>query len=142
VIATAGNASVPDKPQFQDHARCFFEMSDGSTAIITGDHLWPDDAPSFGEGRVIVTGSRGTATLRAWTKAELEIAEVGKGLQEQPMPKVDPQQFLADLFSDLQSGKTPLISNRDVFQTAYACLVARDSTDEGGTAKEIRAVWA
>jgi predicted dehydrogenase len=141
VMATAGNVSVPDKPQFQDHARCFFEMSDGSNAIITGDHLWPDDAPSFGEGRVLVTGSRGTASLRAWTKAELEIAEVGKGLQAAPMPKVDPKQFLADLFADLQTGKTPLISNRDVFQTAHACLLARDSADAGGRVEEIEKVW-
>lgn len=141
VLATAGNVSVPDKPQFDDHARCFFQMSDGSTAIVTGDHLWPDDAPSFGEGRVIVTGSRGTATLRAWTKAELEIAEEGKGLRDEPTPKIDPKQFLADLFADLKAGKTPLISNRDVFQTAHACLLARDSADEGGKVKEITTVW-
>jgi predicted dehydrogenase len=115
VVATHGNARYPDRGRFEDHARTFFDFDDGSAAIITADWLWPEEAPSFGEGRVIVTGTHGTATLRSWTKSELEVALCGTGLQQLAMPKIELRQFIADLVDALQSGKEPPIGNRDVF---------------------------
>jgi len=94
-----------------------------------------------GEGRVLVTGTEGTATLRSWTKSELEVALSGTGAQELELPKVELQQFVDDYVDALQSDKEPPIGNRDVFQTAQACLVARESADSGGTPKDIPPIW-
>ena len=141
VVATHGNAKYPEKPHFEDHVRTFFELDDGSAAIITGDWLWPEEAPSFGEGRVMVTGTEGAATLRSWTKSELEVALSGSGAQQLEMPEIELRQFIDDFVSAVESGQTPPISNRDVFQTAQACLVARASADKGGSMEPIQPMW-
>jgi len=141
VFATHGNAKYPEKTQFQDHARTFFELDDGSVAIITGDWLWPDEAPSFGESRVIVTGTKGTATLRSWTKSELEVALTGEGAQEVEMPKIELRAFIDGFVEAVESGEKPPVSNRDVFQTAQAALLAREAADSGGVVKDIPRMW-
>jgi len=141
VVATHGNATVPEKPEFEDHARTSFEFDDGATAMITADWLWPEEAPSFGETRIIVTGTKGTATLRAWTKSELEVALTGTGLEEVPMPQVELKQFVDDFVAAIKAGNAPPISNRDVFQTAHGCLMARESADNNGEPVRIPIMW-
>ena len=141
VYATHGNATDPELTEFEDHARTHFELDDGSTAVITSDWLWPEEAPSFGEGRVLVTGTKGTATLRSWTKSELEIAVTGAGAQELEMPAIELRAFIDDFVDAIANGREPPISNRDVFQTANACLIARESAERGGTLESIPQFW-
>lgn len=140
-FATHGNVKLPDRTDFEDHARTCFELDGGSTALVTADWLWPEEAPSFGETRVIVTGTEGTATLRAWTKSELEVALTGTGVEQVPMPTVELKQFVDDFVAAIKAGNAPPISNRDVFQTAHACLLARESADNDGVPVRVPAMW-
>jgi len=98
--------------------------------------------PAWMYERVIVTGTEGTATLRAWTESELEVALTGTGAEQLPMPTVELKQFVDDFVTAIKAGNAPPISNRDVFQTAHACLLARESADNGGVPVSIPAMWA
>jgi len=139
--ATQGNVTLPDRPEFEDHVRSCFDLGDGSAAFITADWLWPDEAPSFGETRIIASGTKGTATLCAWAKNELEVALTGSGAEQVDLPKVELKQFVDDFVNAIKTGNAPPISNRDVFQTAHACLLARQSAESDGAPVSIPTMW-
>ena len=109
-----------------------FALSDGSLATLTADWLTPQAAPSFGDTRVIIMGTAGSAHLRAYAGDHLLIATNEGDPYTPDLPEGRSDEFVADLVDAIQSGTDLFIPPRAVFATAQACLLAQESARQGG----------
>ena len=123
----SGERSFP-----HDHAQASYQMSDGSSALLTADWLTPSDSPTWGDTRVIVMGTRGSAHLRAYAEDHLYIVSEKKGIIEPKLPKSSINQFVPDMVSALERDEESFISTQDVLGVARACIAAEESIHRGG----------
>lgn len=59
VQARQGNVAKKEWDELEDHACALFELSNGGSALVHADLLRPDAAPTHGDDRLRVVGSRG-----------------------------------------------------------------------------------
>ena len=69
-----------------DCVQASLELDNGSVATVTADWLTPTDSPAFGDTRLIVMGTAGSAHLRAYAGDHLLVVSNGRGSYEPPMP--------------------------------------------------------
>ena len=116
----------------KDHVQASFELSNGALALLTADWLTPPDAPSFGDTRFILMGTRGSAHLRAYASDHLQIVTDGKGAYEPEFPPERNSVFVQNMVEALSRGEENFISTADVLAVARACIAAEESADRGG----------
>lgn len=121
------------EPRLDDHVQASFELSDGALATLTADWLTPQAAPSFGDTRLIVMGTAGSAHLRAYAEDHLLIATNERGPYAPDLPEDQGGAFVANLIDAIERGTDLFIPTRSVFATAQACLLAQESARQGGT---------
>jgi predicted dehydrogenase len=64
VIGVQGNLSRPAYGDMEDHCVALFEMENGGSAVVHADYLRPAGAPTHGDDRLRVAGSRGVVEVR------------------------------------------------------------------------------
>jgi predicted dehydrogenase len=121
-----------DEPRLNDHVQASFQLSDQSLATLTADWLTPQESPSFGDTRVIVMGTEGSAHLRAYAQDQLLIVSNKRGAYEPVLPAGAGTAFVADMIDALERNEALFIPTRDVLATAQACLIAQQSAQRGG----------
>lgn len=72
VIARQGNLRFPEYHEMEDHAAMFFEMTGGVPCLVTADFLRPQGAPSHGDDRLRITGTKGVLEVRDETVSLLD----------------------------------------------------------------------
>jgi predicted dehydrogenase len=120
------------EPRLNDHAQASFQLSDGTGATITADWLTPRVAASWGDTRVIIMGTEGSAHLRAYAANHVLVVSNKKGTFEPTLDTPKHASFVADMITDIENGEEPFISTDDVFAVARACLTAEESIRQGG----------
>ncbi|RYX83357.1 Gfo/Idh/MocA family oxidoreductase [bacterium] len=63
-IGTGGNISRPNYGTMEDHVAALYELSNGGTAIVHADFLRPQSAPTHGDDRLRIAGSKGVVEVR------------------------------------------------------------------------------
>lgn len=63
--AATANRNLPDVPAFRDTGDILLE-SDGARGVIRVDWFTPDGLPTWGDGRLFLTGTEGTIELRKY----------------------------------------------------------------------------
>ncbi|MDP6354686.1 MAG: Gfo/Idh/MocA family oxidoreductase [Planctomycetota bacterium] len=121
-----------EEPRLIDHTQASFQMSDGSLATLTADWLTPDQSPSFGDTRVIIMGTEGSAHLRAYASNHVLIVSNAKGAYEPDFPEDRGGVFVQELIEAIREGHDSFISTRDVLAVSKACLMAQKSAKRGG----------
>lgn len=105
-----------------------FALSGGIIADAGIDYLRPDAAPTHGDDRVRIAGTKGVLEVRGG-QVILTDADGEK--------VIDPPEADRDVFSDfvleLTEGRPALVDDDQTFQLAEAILLARDSADRGET---------
>ena len=119
-------------PPLDDHAQASFQMSDGTCTVVTADWLTPDAATSWGDTRVIVMGSEGSAHLRAYTDNHVLVVSNKRGIYEPPLRDYKPQAFVQEMIAAIERGDEHFVSTEDVFAVAQACLIAEESARQSG----------
>ena len=64
VIGRSGNLSQPAFGSMEDHCTATFEMENGATGIVHADFLRPATAPTHGDDRLRIAGSKGVVEVR------------------------------------------------------------------------------
>ena len=64
--ASVGNFSHADKKEFEDFADCHLIGENGATGYIRVDWFTPQSFPVFGDGKVVILGTKGTIELRKY----------------------------------------------------------------------------
>ena len=65
VASTVGNFGTPDFPAFQDFGEMLLE-SPHARGYVRVDWFTPDGLPTWGDGRLVILGTRGTIELRKY----------------------------------------------------------------------------
>lgn len=64
VIGRQGNLSRPDYGSMEDHLALLMELENGATGVVHADFLRPAAAPTHGDDRIRIAGSRGVIEVR------------------------------------------------------------------------------
>lgn len=110
-------------------ALCHFVLEDEVLAGISLDYLRPSAAPSHGDDRVRVAGTDGILEVRNGRLYLLSDA-AGGGCE---LPLETPGRIFDDFLAAIRGERQPLCNHEDGFRVTRACLLARQSADEGRT---------
>lgn len=122
------NAGHPEVGEMEDNATVLLRMENGGSASARLDYCRPAAAPTHGDDRLRVAGSKGV----------LEVTECGQRVTlvtdvdppgELPVPP--PQSFFEDFVAAVRGEREHRISQADVFRTTEICLKVRDAADQG-----------
>lgn len=116
-----------------DHVQASFQLSNGALATLTADWLTPEAAPSFGDTRFIVTGTQGSAHLRAYADNHVLVVSDSNGIYEPELPPSRNETLVEDYIEALSRNEENFISTADVLAVTRACLTAEASARQGGT---------
>jgi predicted dehydrogenase len=117
-----------DYPECEDIASMLFEMKNGAEATITIDYLRPSKAPSHGDDRLRVVGSKGIVEVRAAKQVFCEVITEDEAPRDLPRPD-QYRPVLADFINSLRTGKPHILSAEDPFRATEVALKARDAAD-------------
>jgi len=117
-----------DYPECEDIASMLFEMKNGAEATVTIDYLRPGKAPSHGDDRIRVVGSKGIVEVRSAKQVFCEIITEDEGPRELPRPDKS-RPVLADFIDSLREGKPHIMAAEDPFVATEISLKAREAAD-------------
>lgn len=127
VYATHSTQHNHDNGDLEMSALCHFTLTGDIFASASIDYLRPSTAPTHGDDRVRVMGTDGAIEVRGG-RAYLINAET-EG--ESELPVACEKQIFQDFVEHIEGKTTALLSPEDVFAVTEACLLARQSADEG-----------
>jgi len=128
VAGLAGNARLPEHPEFTDHVAVLLRAG-AVTATIEASWLSPEAADVHGHYRMRLTGTHGTAELD-WAYHALTIATHDRDTWSVPLgPPVRPAAYF---FDALRDGRTPAIDTASSLLATRVALLAQASADAGG----------
>ncbi|UCD29862.1 MAG: Gfo/Idh/MocA family oxidoreductase [Planctomycetota bacterium] len=121
-----------DYPECEDCGALLFEMKNRGQATLTFDYLRPLKAPSHGDDRIRVIGSKGVIEIRKAGKGFCELITNEKPAHQPPLQKAKGNIFV-DFVESLRSGKAHCLGPEDPFRATEVAIKARDAADTGKT---------
>lgn len=118
-VANGGNGDL------EVSAFCQFAMADEIIGTVSIDYLRPSAAPTHGDDRIRVAGTRGVLEVRD-AKAVL----IGEGGVRELSPVPGPGIF-QDFLRLVRGEGASRLTAREALDVTRACLLARESADEG-----------
>jgi predicted dehydrogenase len=114
--------------EFENNAAVAFRLDNGGTGTLRMDYLRPETAPTHGDDRLRIAGTRGVVEFQDPLGVTLITAD-GKPTQVTDLP---PEEHLfADFLESLYAGKKHVISFDEVFRVSEIVLKARDAVESG-----------
>lgn len=126
VAALHSNLGRPEFRETEDSASLLLELSNGGSATIRLDYLRPETAPTHGDDRIRIAGSKGVLEVQG-ADAELLLTPVGQEPRRVPLQSVD-NLFVAFVKALRSGGEVP-ISTADCIKVTEYVLHARDAAD-------------
>jgi len=120
--STQGNAGYGS---MEASAQMQFVLSGGVNATASLDYLRPSGAPSHGDDRARVAGTQGVIEANAGRVCLVD----AQG--ERELPLLQPPSLMTDFVDQIQGRGPGLQSGAETFAVTEACLLARQSADEG-----------
>ncbi len=127
VFATHSAAHNRDHGELETAAMCQFTLADGVQASVSIDYLRPDSAPTHGDDRIRLAGTDGVIEVRDGEAFLIN----GQADGEQRLPAECDRQIFVDFVGSVTGAGECLISPADTLAVTEACLLARQSADEG-----------
>lgn len=130
------NLAHQDYPGVQDNVSICLELEGGATGTVTADFLRPEGAPTHGDDRLRIAGSRGILeTMDPDGRVERFSPE---DLPESVHLEIPPRSLLADFVGELRGQGTHLIGPEEAVRVTRICIVATQAADEG----RVLPVWS
>ncbi len=125
VFATHSTRANHDHGALEATALCHFTMANEVFGGVNIDYLRPLKAPSHGDDRIRVAGTAGVIEVAAG-RAHLIDEHGPRDLELEPK-----REIFAEFIDQVEGSAMSLISAEDALLTTKACLLARQSADEG-----------
>jgi predicted dehydrogenase len=128
VHGSESSAAHPDYPACAGHAAYTFKMKNGGAVAVTLDYLRPDKAPTHGDERVRIAGTKGVVeTILNDRRVTLLTHDTPPAtLPLEPQPDI----FTAFVRSIRKEGR-PVMSHYDAFRITEIALKAQQAADTG-----------
>jgi len=128
----SGNIAKREYGEFDDHAAALFEMENGAAAAMTMDYLRPAAAPTHGDDRMRIAGSKGVIEVRDDRCVLMT--------QDEPPHEIataahDGTLAARELIETLRGRGQGIFSTADSLYIADVLLKARQAADTGRTIK-------
>jgi len=125
VYATHSKRGNGDHGDLEASALCHFTMSGEVFGGVNIDYLRPAKAATHGDDRIRVVGTNGVMEVSEG-RAQLIDEHGTQDLTLEPK-----REIFAEFIDQVRGSTTSLISTKDALLTTKACLLARQSADEG-----------
>jgi predicted dehydrogenase len=139
-IAVTARQSNLVRPEFrapgsahgaEDHAVCMYDLEGGGVGVAHADYLRPDAAPTHGDDRLRVAGSKGVVEIRDGRCILITHADGPHDITE-TVPAVD---LAADLLAAVHGESADLFSTAESLAMADILLKSREAADTLTTIK-------
>ncbi len=119
--------AVPDLGDMENVTATLFLLDNGGAGVLRLDYLRPQTAPTHGDDRLRLAGSKGVVEYQAATGVTV-ISETSK---PRVIEKLPPEQSLfIDFLESVYHGKRPALSLADILRVNRIVLLARQSAEE------------
>jgi predicted dehydrogenase len=127
VTARQGNLSRPDYGAAEDHATATYALDNGGTGVVHADFLRPAKAPTHGDDRLRVAGSKGVLEVRSEKCLLITADEEEKDITDRVRGQEPGEAML-----EAATGKSEeFFSTRASLEMAEILLHSRDAADLG-----------
>jgi predicted dehydrogenase len=116
-----------DHGDLEVSALCHFTLANAVYASASLDYFRPPSAPTHGDDRVRVVGTEGVIEVQGGEAFLINDKAQGK---QHLTPACDKQIF-QDFVMHVEDKSSALLDAQDTFIVTQACLLARQSADEG-----------
>ena len=127
VYATHSTRENRNHNDLEVSALCHFTLTNEVFASASIDYLRPANAPTHGDDRVRVAGTEGVIEVRG---GEVFLINEQTDGEERLTVSCD-RQIFRDFVEQIEGKITSLLNVEDIFAVTEACLLARQSADEG-----------
>ncbi len=127
VYATHSSKYNGDQGDLEVAALCHFTLADEVFASASLDYYRPRNAPTHGDDRVRVVGTEGVIEVRGGGVFLINAETEG----EISLPVACDRQIFQDFVAHCTGEATALLNAEDTLTVTEACLLARQSADEG-----------
>ncbi len=126
--AFQSTVGAPQAGEMENNVALIFRLDNRGTASLRMDYLRPPAAPTHGDDRLRIVGTRGVVEYQQSQGVTL-ITESAGPVELKDLP---PQKFLfQDFLESIYTGKKHLISQEDIFRLSEIVLKARDAAEGG-----------
>jgi len=132
VSAFHTNLAHPEYATLEDAGGILLRLSNGGSALCNFDYLRPDGAPSHGDNRLRVTGTRGVVEMIDFDdpdKVRVVLIEGENPPELLPLP--EEQHLFPDFVSELRGSGTHVLTQDECFRITRVVLLARQAADTG-----------
>jgi len=126
VMAYSANTGHPEMGDLEDNGCMVARLDNGASAAIRLDYCRPAAAPTHGDDRLRIAGSRGVIESM---NERVTLITNDEGPVEVPLPA--PVNFFADYVDSLRAGREPYIPFADCVRVTEIGLSARQSAETG-----------
>ena len=128
-VSFQARIGFPEMGDLENTTATLFRLDNGGTATMHLDYLRPETAPTHGDDRLRLAGTRGV--LEFQEAAGLTLA-TGKESPHQ-VGNLPPQRYLfMDFLDSVYNGKPAGLTLADIYRTNEIVLAARESADRTG----------
>jgi predicted dehydrogenase len=124
--AFQSNVGAPQIREMENNAAMIFRLDNHGTGSLRMDYLRPETAPTHGDDRLRIAGTRGVVEFQEGRGVTL-VSATRKVTQITDLPPV--KRFFADFLDSLYGGGKPPISLEDVFRVSEIVLKVRAAAE-------------
>lgn len=126
--AFQSNVGFPQLGEMENNATINFKLDNHGTALVRLDYLRPTTAPTHGDDRLRITGTRGVIEYRQSDGLTLTTDRAPlRQITDLPAARL----LFVDFLDSLYQGKPHLIQRDDVFRVTEIVLKAREAARTG-----------
>ncbi|HYO80212.1 MAG TPA: Gfo/Idh/MocA family oxidoreductase [Bryobacteraceae bacterium] len=123
---------MPELKDQENVTASVFQLDNGGLAILRMDYLRPDNAPSHGDDRLRLGGTKGVAEYMAATG----VTVVSAGSKQRTVTELPPAGSLfVDYLRATYSGAKPSITLDDIWKANEVTFAAHEAAEKGSTVK-------
>ena len=126
VAALHGNLGRPELGETESHASIVAQLSNGASVTARLDYLRPAAAPTHGDDRLRIIGTKGLIEVNEGEEAVTLITDE----KQERIPFGDTENLFVEFAKFLRGGPTPRMTADDCFYITEVTLRARESADE------------
>lgn len=121
------NVGAPQVREMENACAFSLRLKNGGAADVRLDYLRPATAPTHGDDRVRIAGTKGVVEYQQGKVTLADAAGPPREIAELPKTRT----LLPDFLDAVFNGTTPMLTKEDVFRVARIVLRARDAADAG-----------
>ena len=125
-VSFEGRVGYPELQEMENVTATIFRMDNGGIAALRMDYLRPDTAPTWGDDRLRLAGTRGVAEFQEAQGVTL-VTDKHSPRQITDLPPNG--SLFIDFVNSVYSGQPPGLDLRDIYRVNEIVLAARDSAD-------------